>query len=88
MRYCSWSDAKSAMEIAERLRKKIEDLKLLSRKEGISLMVSVGVSELNQIINTAHKLVSAADAAAKQAKRSGKNRVLHAANLRSNIIQV
>lgn len=79
---------KHAMEIAERIRRKIEEKKLLSGREGISLTVSIGVSELNQVINTSHKLLNAADAAAHQAKCLGKNRVLSVVDLESNIIQV
>lgn len=71
----------NAMEIAERIRKRTEKVEFKSGGRSFSVTVSIGVSELGPSVNTARKLVGTADAAAKQAKRSGKNRVLHATDL-------
>ncbi len=79
---------KNALEIAERIRRKVESLKIMSGETGISVTVSIGISEISQTINSPHKLINTADTVAKQAKRAGKNRILHAADLESKTIQV
>ncbi len=53
-----------------------------------SVTVSIGIAELGQKTNTAKKLIKAADAAAREAKRLGKNRILHAEDLDSGVTQV
>jgi diguanylate cyclase (GGDEF)-like protein len=77
-----------ALEIGERVRERIEKLEFRSGGKKFWVTVSIGIAEFGPTINTAKKLINNADAAAKQAKRSGKNRVLHIDDFRSDAIKV
>ena len=65
-----------ALDVAERLRKRIEDL-ALHGQDGceIHVTVSIGVSELPSHGETLDQLMSRADKALYQAKEGGRNRV-------------
>ena len=65
-----------AFEVAERLRKRVEDLVVQDRDDRkIHVTVSIGVSELPSHGETFDQLMSRADDALYQAKESGRNRV-------------
>jgi len=65
-----------AFDVAERLRKRVEDLVLYCQDGGeIHVTVSIGVSELPSHGETLDQLMSRADKALYQAKGSGRNRV-------------
>ena len=65
-----------AFDVAERLRKRVEDL-VLHGQDGseIHVTVSIGISELPSHGETLDQLMSRADKALYQAKESGRNRV-------------
>jgi diguanylate cyclase (GGDEF)-like protein/PAS domain S-box-containing protein len=77
-----------AREIAERIRGRIQALRFQSGGRSFSVTVSIGIAELSHALNTSWKLIKAADAAAREAKRLGKNRIIHADNLSSGVTQV
>ncbi len=76
------ADIELAMEIAERIRKNIEQWEYDPNEIDMQVSVSVGVAttglieETDDISETAHKLVEAADQAVYKAKESGRNRVI------------
>lgn len=82
------ANKEKSSEIAERMKERIGKLKFQSGEKTFSITVSIGIAELNQTVNTAKKLVRAADAAAREAKRLGKNRIFHADELDLGITQV
>ena len=61
-----------AYEIADRIREDISKLKF----ESFSVYVSIGVSQTDENINSAEKVIKAADEALYKAKNSGKNKVV------------
>ncbi len=68
------TDKVVAVEIAERIRKKIASLEFETVDDDLSITVSIGVSEMSE--QTAFNLVHAADGNLYKAKRNGKNRVV------------
>jgi diguanylate cyclase (GGDEF)-like protein len=68
------TNMKTAFDVAQRIRQKIEDTDI----DGKSLTVSIGVSETIASIKTDHKLLKMADDAFYQAKTNGKNQVFKA----------
>jgi diguanylate cyclase (GGDEF)-like protein len=68
------TSAKTASEVAERIRKDIENM----RVSQISITVSIGVSDTRSIGTNLDELVKKADQALYQAKRTGKNIVVRA----------
>ena len=68
------TNIKTAFDIAQRIRQKIEDTDI----DGKSLTVSIGVSETSVSIKTADELLKMADDALYQAKANGKNQVVKA----------
>lgn len=61
----------TAVEIAQRLRKKIKNIQF----GDFSVTISLGVSQLNNQVNSEKKLIEKADHYLYQAKNNGKNRV-------------
>lgn len=61
----------TAVEIAQRLRKKIKNIQF----GDFSVTISLGVSQLNNQVNSENKLIEKADHYLYQAKNNGKNRV-------------
>jgi len=71
-------DKKSAFEIAESLRKRIEGMKILLRRQESNITVSIGVSALPDDAKDEEELIRTADKAMYDAKLKGRNRVLKA----------
>ncbi len=69
------TDIKIAKEIAERIRKKIENTKFIYKGERIPVTVSIGCAELKDGDNE-KTLIERADKALYEAKNSGKNKVV------------
>ena len=66
-----------AMEIAERLRKKVETHKFnISDKVNLSITISIGVSTYPDTTNKIDDLLEDADKALYEAKRTGRNKVV------------
>jgi len=61
----------NATQIANRIREEISTIDF----DGFSVTVSIGISEINQSIDNAKKLIKSADEALYKAKNSGKNNV-------------
>jgi len=71
---CSYSHA---MEIAERLRKKVEIHKFnISDKVNVSITISIGVSTYPDTTNKIDNLLEDSDKALYKAKRTGRNKVV------------
>jgi diguanylate cyclase len=68
------TSATTASEVAERIRRDIENM----RVSQISITVSIGVSDTRSIGTNIDELVKKADQALYQAKRAGKNQVIRA----------
>jgi diguanylate cyclase (GGDEF)-like protein len=64
-----------ALEAAERLRSRVEDLRLSYRGESLQISISVGVSIFPAASRDAGDLLRLADGALYHAKRSGRNQV-------------
>lgn len=75
------SDARKAMEVGERLRKKVDDLEIHVGQEKISLTASFGVADYPSCSDSEDGMVAAADSALLMAKGSGKNEVRYFKNL-------
>lgn len=70
------TDPSMAFQIAERIRRSIEEKNFKAYDEKLTVTVSVGCSNLSAEINDAHLLVESADSVLYQAKRQGRNRVV------------
>ena len=66
---------KGAEEIAERLRKKVENYPFGTPKGSIKITASIGVTTLSESITKLHDFIELADQALYQAKSAGRNRV-------------
>jgi len=69
------ADASTAVELAERIRKAIEDYEFVFDGKRLKLTISMGVSENQAEFNTCHELLHDADRKLYQSKNSGRNRV-------------
>lgn len=68
------TDSSDALEIAERLRREIAQLKIETEKEPISLTISIGISQIDPPEDLSLKeMITRADTALYQAKESGRN---------------
>ncbi len=71
------TDGRKALQLAERLRRAVEDIDLVYEGQAIPLTVSSGVAAFPELhIKTASELQLLADEALYQAKESGRNRCL------------
>ena len=72
------TDAEGAIEVAERLRRRIEETQIRAEPGGATITVtaSLGVASMPQDGSDPRSLIAAADAALYRAKRFGKNRVV------------
>jgi diguanylate cyclase (GGDEF)-like protein len=71
------TDIEGAVELAERIRARIESssIPLVEGNGEIRVTASVGVASIPANASNAHDVIAAADAALYEAKRAGKNRV-------------
>jgi UDP-glucose 6-dehydrogenase len=69
------TDAKTAFELAERIRKAVEGHQFKYESHKIRQTVSSGVSQLNKNITTAKALLDSADKKLYKSKSSGRNKV-------------
>lgn len=70
------TDESSAMEVAERLRRSIENTSISTREHTLKITVSIGVSTLKKDTSSVQDLLKHADVALYDAKQSGRNRVI------------
>lgn len=66
---------KQSLELAEKIRKAVEDHLFIVRRERITMTVSAGVSSLPEDTLEMEELIQKADEALYSAKRSGRNKV-------------
>lgn len=69
------TDLAGAESVAERLRRAVEELRVVFADETLSCTVSFGVAEWRRDISRPEDLINAADRALYQAKERGRNRV-------------
>lgn len=69
------TDAKTAYELAERIRQDVESEAFPSEGHIIKQTISLGVSQLNPTMKTPHELLEDADQKLYQSKTNGRNRV-------------
>jgi len=69
------TDGEAAVEVAERIRKSVEKLRVNFNEEEISVTISLGVTRLTGERNTLQELIAVVDQALYGAKQKGRNRV-------------
>ncbi|MCO5143836.1 MAG: GGDEF domain-containing protein [Oligoflexia bacterium] len=69
------STSEQALEVAERIRKKIEDYQFTYDDQTIPVTISLGVSTISKDFNDSKDLYKSADKALYKSKKSGKNKV-------------
>jgi diguanylate cyclase (GGDEF)-like protein len=67
--------AKDANTLAERLRKRIEQLEVRHEDMQIKFTISLGIAEMEPSVDEYEQLVACADQALYQSKEAGRNRV-------------
>lgn len=72
------TDKKKAFQIAERLRKRIADEKMVLRRQETNITVSIGLASFPVDAREETELIQAADKAMYNAKKSGRNKVIAA----------
>jgi len=65
----------AAFEVAERIRKKVEALRVNYDEEEISVTISLGVTRLTKDRSSLHEIMAVVDQALYSAKQKGRNRV-------------
>lgn len=70
------SATQSGVQTAQRIRKRVQDLKIDASGENVSVTVSIGISSFPQYGQNADAVICAADAALYQAKSNGRNQVV------------
>lgn len=71
------TNSEHAYQFAERLRVKIEDLKVVVEEKTIDLTVSIGVSQWqSELFDSAQEFIANADKLLYQAKKEGRNKVV------------
>ena len=68
------SDVNTASKLAEKIRKKVEDLEITFSGANISVTISIGVATMSDV-DTPHDLIIRSDEALYAAKEKGRNRV-------------
>ena len=74
--FLSGSNGKAAMDLAERLRRMIEEAPFFVGEKEIGITISLGVAEYNENSPNLETLVARADQALYVAKHKGRNRVI------------
>jgi diguanylate cyclase (GGDEF)-like protein len=74
----SKTNKKSALILAERFRKEVQDKKIILRRQKTGITVSIGVASYPADATTQEELLHRADSALYQAKGKGRNRVCSA----------
>lgn len=69
------TDEGTALLVAERIRRAIQDNVFLAYEEKLKVNVSIGAATLSAELNSVNALIDGADSAMYQAKRLGRNRV-------------
>lgn len=69
------TDEKTALQVAGRIRKSVEEREFKAYGENLKITISLGYATYSPLFNSVNKIVEAADTALYQAKRSGRNRV-------------
>ena len=75
------SSATDAIDVAERLRKAVGDLRIKAGDEAVSVTASFGVADFPNCADDEASLVAAADSALMMAKSKGRNKVCYFGNL-------
>ncbi|MDY0133134.1 MAG: diguanylate cyclase [Desulforegulaceae bacterium] len=70
------TDLEGAVKVAEKIRKTIEEISFIYKKEKITITVSLGVCEINEEDSGYDSLFSRLDMAMYEAKESGRNKVV------------
>jgi len=70
------TDSKGAKEAAEKIRKTIEKIEFIYKKDKVKVTVSIGVSQSREGDKKHQEIFERADIAVYQAKEKGRNRVL------------
>ena len=70
-----FTDAKSAMKLAERMREAVEREPFVTSAGELSVTVSLGVAQLEADDEALESILERADGALYRAKREGRNRV-------------
>ena len=68
------TESAGALDVAERLRKKVENLKLFCQGKVVSVTISLGVAAFPQSTDNREKIFNCADQALYSAKNGGRNR--------------
>lgn len=69
-------DNAATVKVAERLRRKIENVTILCNDTPVSTTISIGIADLHQNISGYEALFREADAALYRAKNTGRNRII------------
>jgi diguanylate cyclase (GGDEF)-like protein len=70
------TDAANAKNVAEKIRKTIERIAFLYKKDAVKVTVSIGVTQVRENDAVPQDVLGRADAAVYQAKQDGRNRVV------------
>jgi len=74
---CPDTDIAEAHQAAERLRKRIEAMRINSIEPPLAMTISIGISNKNAATNVLEKLLTDADKCLYQAKHAGRNRSVY-----------
>jgi len=80
------SSAKDAIDVAERLRKTVGELRIKAGDEAVSVTASFGVADFPTCADDEASLVAAADSALLMAKSKGRNKVCYFGNLSETVV--
>jgi diguanylate cyclase (GGDEF)-like protein len=74
------ADLDTSLQIAERLREKIEEAEFRSPAGKVTVSISVGVAAISEEISSLESMIASADTAMYAAKQSGRNQTIHFSN--------
>jgi diguanylate cyclase (GGDEF)-like protein len=69
------TDEKTALHVAERIRKSIEKREFKAYGESLKITISIGCATCSPVFNSVNQLIEGADMALYQAKHLGRNQV-------------